>query len=617
MRRPQPARLLGRALGLIFCLLFMAGGSWLSVQAGSTQNFQITLPLISLGLRPIYLPLIRKPLPPPVMDLSVSHIEIIQGITMGDAYTVQVADRPALVRVFVRLTGAADQPGVTGRLTRYDGSTAQDSLDAGPISVLAATSNSSLAETLNFNLPATWLSAGTSYVLQLDPGNLVRETNEGNNRYPSGGEASFNFQNAPTLDIVIVPVHYARPGAPATDPPTGDLSYLTWMPLKVYPVSHINYTLHSRITFSGDLRTGGGWGDLLDAVTTIHSFEDTSELKVFYGLVDSIGADGCNGGCFAGIGWINQPPATHGFASKSAVGFAGFLDNRNEASPIMTHEIGHTFGRYHSPCGTTSALGPYPYANATIGQWGYDNANGQLLDPNNHFDYMSYCNPVWTSDFTYQAVFNAWSWVSNPFEAAAQASQTDAWVVSGSFDPAGQWQVSPAHLQAVPPALLAGSGPLRLELLDGAGKLLKSQTFGSVTMGLDLFRTGFYRQGFRVALPVLPGAAGFRIYWDDRLLYERAVTGPAPTLRDAAQPASVADGTRLGWSLATGQAGVTYRVRASADGGQSWLVLAIDQAEPAVTLPRALLKGGAQAIVEVQASDGVRTDTRTYTVSAR
>jgi hypothetical protein len=616
MRPLRTAGLLGRALGLIFSLLFVAGGSWLSVQAGSPLTYEIALPLISLPPKPIYLPLIGKAPLPPVVDLSVSRIEIIQGITMSDAYTVQVAGRPALVRVFVGLTGAGSQGGVVGRLTRYVGGNAQDSLDAGPINVLASTSESSLAETLNFDLPAAWLSAGTSYVLQLDLGNSIPETNEGNNRYPPAGAASFNFQNAPTLDIVIVPVHYARPGAPATDPPTGDISYVTWLPFKVYPVSQINYTLHASITFNGDLSApdGSGWVDLLSQITNIHSMEDLQEHKVYYGLVDSVGADGCNGGCIAGIGWINQP---NSYLSKSALGFAGFLDNRNEASPIMTHELGHTFGRYHSPCGTTVALGPYPYANATLGQWGYDSANAQLLDPNNYRDYMSYCDPAWTSDFTYQAVFNAWSWVSNPFGAAAQSGQADAWVVSGSFDQAGQWQVSPAHVQAAPQSLLHSSGPLRLEVVDGAGKVLKSQAFASVTMGLDLFRTGFYRQGFRVALPVQPGAAGFRIYRDDQLLYERVAKGPAPKLGDAAQPTAVADGARLSWSLLTGQAGVTYRVRASKDAGQSWQVLAIDQAEPFITLSRDSLKGGAQAIVEVQASDGVRTDTRSYIVTDR
>jgi hypothetical protein len=120
-----------------------------------------------------------------------------------------------------------------------------------------------------------------------------------------------------------------------------------------------------------------------------------------------------------------------------------------------------------------------------------------------------------------------------------------------------------------------------------------------------------------VAMPVVPGAVGFRIYRDAQLLYERVAKGPAPKLGDAAQPTNVADGTRLSWSLATGQAGVTYRIRASLDGGQSWLLLAIDQAEPSVTLPHGAFKAGAQAIVEVQASDGVRTDTRTYPVSVR
>lgn len=618
MRPPRLAGLFSRALGLIFGLLFAAGGSSLAVQAGSPATDRLALPVpIQLPSR-IYLPLAVKAPPPPVVDLSVSRIEIIQGITMGNAYTVQVAGRPALVRVFVGLTGAGSQGGVMGRLTRYVGGAAQDSLNAGPINVLASTSESSLAETLNFNLPASWLSAGTSYVLQLDPNNTIPETNKANNRYPPVGQASFNFMNAPTLDVVIVPVHYARPGAPATDPPTADLSYVNWMPLKVYPVSQINYTLHSSITFNGDLSIANGsagWSALLNQITDIHAQEDLGEHKVYYGLVDSVAADGCSGGCIAGIAWINQPPPN--YVSKSALGFAGFGDNRNEASPIMTHEIGHTFGRYHSPCGTTTALGPYPYPGATLGQWGYDNANGQLLDPNTYRDYMSYCDPAWTSDFTYQAVFNAWSWVSNPFGAAAPAGQAEAWVVSGSYDQAGQWQVNPAHLQALPQSMLANGGPLRLELVDGAGKVLRSQAFASVTMGLDLFRTGFYRQGFRVALPVTPGVVSFRIYRDDQLVYERVAKGPAPKLVDATQPITVVGSTRLSWSLASGQAGVTYRVRASLDGGQTWQVLATDQAEPFIALPHNLFDGGAQGIVEVEASDGVRTDTRTYEVSAR
>ncbi len=616
MSRRRIAGVIGRALGLGFALLILALAARPAAQAGSPVTFQLDLPMLLAPPGPLFLPMIFKAPPPPVVDLSVNRIEIIQGITLSNAYTVQVAGRPALVRVFVNLAGAGAQPGVSGRLTRFVGGNPQDSLDTGPITVLDATSEGSLAETLNFTLPGNWLVAGTSYVLQLDPGNSVTETDEGNNRYPPGGQASFNFQGAPTLDVVVVPVHYAHSGAPATDPPIGDLSYLTWMPIRVYPLSQINYTLHGSVTFNGDLSApdGGGWENLLNQITTLHSMpgEDLAEHKVYFGLVDSVGADGCGGGCIAGIGWINRQG---NFGSKTAVGFAGFPGDRNQASPTMTHEMGHNFGRDHAPCGVTGDLN-YPYPNASIGQWGFDNVTSQLLDPNTFRDYMSYCNPPWTSDYTYKAIFDAWSWVSSPFDAAAQAAPTDAWVISGSFNHANQWQTGPAHVQPVPPARLSAGGPLRLDLLDSAGNVLRSQSFASVPISIDRLHSGFDQQGFRVALPPAPGATAYRIYQGTQLVYERRALGPAPRLASSLANAATAEGTRLGWALADGSADVTYSVRLSRDGGQSWQVLAVDQPASTVILPAASGKGGGAMIVEVQASDGVRTDTHTYPVTA-
>lgn len=609
MPRYRYRPLLG-ALGLVVGILLASGASAAALPGPRTAVRPERQPLAA-SLPNIFLPVIGKGA---VEDLSVSRIEIIQGVAMNNAYTVQVAGRPAMVRVFVGLTGADFQAGVTGRLTGFVSGVAQDALDAGPIIVLASTSEGSLAETLNFNLPAAWLSPGTSYVLQLDPGNTIPETNKANNRYPPAGQASFNFQNTPALNVVIVPVHYVGSGGASSDPPTGDLSYLTWMPIKVYPLSQINYSLHSTIVFNEDLSpsnpNGQGWRDLLDQITSIQNIEDPAERNEYVGLVDSVAVDGCNGGCIAGIGWVNSPGRG---VMKSAVSFAGFSGDRNIASPIMTHEMGHNFGRLHSPCGTTNAMElDYPYGNAALGQWGYDNATGQLKNPNEYSDYMSYCDPAWTSDFTYQAVFNAWSWVSQPFGAASQANLTDAWVISGSYDPAGQMQVSPAHIEPVLPAQLASGGPLRLEILDTEGKVLKTQTFGTVLMALDLFRTGFYRQGFRVAVPVVPGAAGYRIFRDSQLLFQRQAFGPAPKLGPALPAVLRPDGSEWGWSLAAGPAGVTYRVRVSLDGGQTWQVLAVDQAEPAITLPPVQRNTVGQTIVEVQASDGVRTDTRRY-----
>jgi len=112
-------------------LLILANAAGPAAQAGASGAYRLLLPLLLVPPGPLYFPLLFKPLPPPVVDLAVSRIEIIQGVTLSDAYTVQVAGRPALVRVFVSLTGAGTQPGVSARLTRYLGGNAQDSLDAG------------------------------------------------------------------------------------------------------------------------------------------------------------------------------------------------------------------------------------------------------------------------------------------------------------------------------------------------------------------------------------------------------------------------------------------------------------------------------------------------------
>src|SRR5205085_10254660 len=113
------------------------------------------------------------------------------------------------------------------------------------------------------------------YVVELDPDHVVAETSEGNNRYPDNFNRSFDFQDAPVLQVTIVQVRYARPGAAVTLPPPGDLSYLTWMPITVYPLSQIHYTLRpGNFTFSGDLRTVDGWSDLLSDITNLHAVED-------------------------------------------------------------------------------------------------------------------------------------------------------------------------------------------------------------------------------------------------------------------------------------------------------------------------------------------------------
>ena len=90
--------------------------------------------------------------------------------------------------------------------------------------------------------------------------------------------------------------------------------------------------------------------------------------------------------------------------SRSSIGL-GYSQN-NLAAETLVHEVGHAHGRYHAPCGGASGTDPaFPYPGAKIGTWGYDLIEKDLLDPNVYTDIMGYCNRIWVSDYTYDALW--------------------------------------------------------------------------------------------------------------------------------------------------------------------------------------------------------------------
>lgn len=86
----------------------------------------------------------------------------------------------------------------------------------------------------------------------------------------------------------------------------------------------------------------------------------------------------------------------------------------------MVHEIGHNFNRLHIDCGSPESLdGNYPYptgdddhrldadldADDPALHYGFDSILRQPVKPDRK-DFLSYCDPSWISDYTWEAIFD-------------------------------------------------------------------------------------------------------------------------------------------------------------------------------------------------------------------
>lgn len=554
----------------------------------------------------VYLPLLRRDFVPPV-DIGISRVEVIQGVTMSNAYRVHIANRATTLRVFpsfASTNGSTSVGNVNARLTCNGATT----VDAGPITVVQSPNEGNLNHTLNFNLPAGCLTPGAVYNIQIDFAGAVAEYNEGNNRWPAVGDTSFNYVNPDPVKVMFVPIDY-RPqgcGGPSYLPDTSTQNYLTWYPSKVWPAHTITYfNWHAPLQHCQLVADNGmGWSELLNAVTTLHNIEGNSDT-LYYGVINVVGAGQCGGGCVAGLGWLGVP---------TAVGFSGFGAGQNTASTTFTHEAGHNFDRSHTPgCEALGTDPGYPASyidglgRATIGQYGLDVSNGTLYAPASNFDYMSYCGPEWTSDYTYKAIYDFRQvnpWLIN------RADQQDALALSGGFDADGNAQVWTVSRQAAIIRPAEATGTHRAELLDARGNVLTSRAFtptrmeGDVT-GPEGLVSGFELSGFQVAVPMVEGVAGLRIYEGERLVFERTAPSPAPELT-LVNTTLAGEGASVRWRLTAGAAETVYHVRFSPDGGQTWTVLAINATASSLNIPANLLIGATRPVVEVQATDGVR-----------
>ena len=328
--------------------------------------------------------------PLPTVDYVVSDAQVIQSVQRDDNTVPLVAGRPTLVRVFVTANQATGTvPAVRVHLYGPSGMFDSVTVAGPPVQVPLAVDRGNLTTSWNLTLTAAQVIKGLRIDAVVDPDDDLGESNETNNRWPGATPLALDVRSVPAFNLRLVPVlqsvnHMLGVVNAGNKASFADLASRVYPLLQVNVTVRATYTTSAAVLQSGD--ANGAWGQVLSEIYALQRADPSN--ATYYGVVGTSYSSG-----IAGLGYIGSP---------AAIGW----DKQPSAGGVAAHELGHTFGRSHAPCGTTPADPNYPYPNAEIGVWGYDQVDGALKDPVGFFDLMSYCSPDWISDYTFQGVMD-------------------------------------------------------------------------------------------------------------------------------------------------------------------------------------------------------------------
>ncbi|MGQ0539024.1 MAG: hypothetical protein ACT4R6_08780, partial [Gemmatimonadaceae bacterium] len=393
------------------------------------------------------------------INLTIDNVYITQSVQTYVSDVPLVAGRDGLVRVFVKASGPnSAQPQVRVRL--YDGPTLVNTLtlNASAAAVPTTIEEGSLAASWNAAISGALVRPGLRLLADVDPGNAVAESSETDNAWPGPGEpATMYVLNVPTFAVRFVPIKQKNDltGNVTANNVAAFLHDLR----RMFPLGAVDADVRSTYTSnSGALEpndANNAWTAVLSEINTLRTMDGSS--RYYYGVVRTSYGSGV-----AGLGYLG---------GRAAVGW-DFLPSGRE---VMAHEVGHNWGRYHSPCGGAGSPDPsFPYPGGAIGATGYD-LTSAVLKPPSVPDLMGYCLNAWISDYTYKGIQSYRQ--QNAMAAAARAAapqpgllvwgriQTDTLVLEPSFEVVAQ------------PSLPSRSGPHHITGLADDGSQVFSFAF--------------------------------------------------------------------------------------------------------------------------------------------
>ncbi len=557
-------------------------------------------------------------------------IEVVQAIQGPTNDVPLVAGKDTFARVYVQTQNA--QSGVLlnpAPLVELYGSRGGQPLPGSPLLPIRAAdgvNNAALdrrgeANSALFHLPATWASGTIDLRAEINPVHSVVESTYANNTL----NTSVTFNTVPRPCLFMVPVATVSgtlTGPSPTFTPFFDRAVSVW-PVDAYNVDFDAGPAQRRPKIPFGI--GGS-----DPYNLNSDFELGYLLWNLWWTYNFSTGYACAG---AGTTTVAAVPNALRYGMASA-GVLTYLQNNGGSAASwsmpqggiagLAHELGHAWGRGHVDCGGPAFPAPFPYppcqldgTDGPLSHVGFDPLTFSVIPPTPSADYMSYSDPIWTSDHTYRGLYDSLRSAGGlSVSADAPAAWTSAILVTGLLGANPQIgygvRLTGAELDAVANrigATMPATNDYHLVAFDASGNVISDDWLNVSQPSAEGGSTSRIFAGL-VGGPTPPVRVEVRTGGGTTLVQRSAGATP-PTVAWVSPTAGATAGATIEarWSASDADGDrLMTTVRYSPDNGGHWFVMGSPTQDQALSIPvDGALPGGAQARIEVIVSDGVNS----------
>lgn len=417
---------------------------------------------------------------PAAGGIAVRKIYANQGVQVpiaeGDAWvgaegrtTILAYDRTTLIRVLydVAEDWEARDIDLDFTIIYEDGEILSDTVTT---NVTKSSSEDSINSTINVFLPGEYVRAGMKFQVELKENDPYFEppASIGPTVSPAqpdlvGIESTDRF-----IAVNVIPVfHDIGAGCPEAPMPSERAILDMARGLKAQnPVNSVYMNVLDPVVWDEPLENLSTFSPVLVYLAQMREDLGIAPGDYVYGVIRP-----CDGGP-NGVGGeaidIPGPPSMFNDTSRVSIGLwseisAGDTTTLGSyALETFVHEVGHTQGRRHSPCGGAGGPDPaYPYEGGIIGGYSWKYVEGRINEyfkPDSAYDYMTYCDPTSVSPYVYNKVLPYITVISSWGAPEGQSPTADA---GGPPEP----QSEAARTMLV--GLLDGTGETHWHLANG------------------------------------------------------------------------------------------------------------------------------------------------------